>query len=868
MYRTGLGRVAEAKHKEMGMLMLRGLGPIAVSLVAGVALLCPISRAEAGDPSRAVSVDIPAQPLEAALRLLARQGDVQIMFAPGVAAGIEGPAVSGEMSVREALGQLLRATSLRYEVADKDTIVIKAKSRPGASSAPTSEGSAGANTGPLESSLQEIVVTAQKRSERLQDVPIPVTVISSESLVGSGQLRLQDYYTRIPGLTVAPDDFGVATVTIRGITTGDNTNPTVGITVDDIPYGSSTALGNGPEVPDFDPSDLSHIEVLRGPQGTLYGASSLGGLIKYVTVDPSTDAVSGRVEADLNDVYNGDGVGYGARAAVNVPLSDTVAVRASGFARRDAGYVNNVLTGQRGVNWGDAEGGRLSGLWRPEDGISLKINAMFENTTTHGSPNVEVGTGAVGAGAGVTTLGDLQQSNVRDIGGFAKRIQAYSAVFSADLGWATLKSLSGYSINQYSDSYDFSSTLGPLVQSGYPGTGFNGFGVGGAPVFVEGKTDKFTQELRLANATGSQLEWLVGLFYNHENSPANENIVAADPYTGIGVAQFAHIVYPSTFEEYAGFADVTYHFTQAFSLQLGARESENHQSYTESYTGPYDLVAFGEPGPYVQPTVYSKDNSFTYLVTPELKLAPDWMVYARLASGYRPGGPNINGASTGLPSEYRPDTTRNYELGTKAAFLDRTLSVDASLYYIDWKDIQLSLTAPVTGLSYNANGSSAKSQGVEISVEEKPLKGTTLGAWVAFNEAELTQGFPASSSALGSAGDPLPYSSRFSGSLSLDQEIVLTGRVTGVAGATLSYVGDREGAFAAAGTANLRQDLPAYAKTDLRAGIKWDAWNINLFANNVADKRGLLNGGLNTYNPNAFVFIQPRTVGVSVARSF
>ena len=493
---------------------------------------------------------------------------------------------------------------------------------------------------------------------------------------------------------------------------------------------------------------------------------------------------------------------------------------------------------------------------------------MFENTTTHGSPNVKGGAAATGAGAAVTALGDLQQSNVRGVGGFAKRIQAYNAVFSADLGWATLKSLSGYSINQYSDSYDFSSTLGPLVQSGYPGTGFNGFGVGGAPVFVVGKTEKFTQELRLANATGEQLEWLVGVFYNHENSPAMENIVAADPFTGIGVAQFAHIVYPSTFQEYAGFADVTYHVTPALSLQFGARESENRQSYTESYSGPYDLIAFGEAGPYVQPTVYSKDNSFTYLVTPEFKIAPDWMVYARLASGYRPGGPNINGASAGLPSEYRPDTTRNYELGTKAAFLDRRLSVDASVYYIDWRDIQLSLTAPVTGLSYNANGSSAKSQGVEISVESKPLPGTTLGAWVALNQAELTQGFPAASSAIGSAGDPLPYSSRFSGSLSIDQEVVLTGRLTGIAGATVSYVGDREGAFAAAGALNPRQNLPAYARTDLRAGLKWDAWTMNLFANNVADKRGLLNGGLNTYNPNAFVFIQPRTVGISVARSF
>jgi len=862
------------------MSELRSQWRVLVMCVAACCLLYWAPTAYANDlTSRELKFDIPAQALSSAIIAFSEQTGVQVITSGAQVTGLTTAGVSGKFSIARALERLLNGTGLKYEAVGSTAVALTPNVGSGKAPGDALDRGAGRTlSDPIHSvtsvqvqkdttsevkggpsdHLEEIVVTAQKRAERQQDVPIPLTVVNTEALVSSGQLRIQDYYQRIPGLTVAPDDFGAATVTIRGISTGDYTNPTVAITVDDIPFGSSTALGNGPEVPDFDPSDLSHLEVLRGPQGTLYGASSLGGLIKYVTVDPSTEAFSARVEGDVNDLSHGDGVGYGARAAANIPLNDSLAVRLSGFARRDAGYVDNILTGQRGVNWGNVEGGRLSALWHAAPGVSLKLSAWFEDTTTHGSANVELGPGS----------GALVQSNVRNIGGFEKRIQAYSANLSADLGWAQLKSLSGYSINEYRDSFDFSSGLGGLVESGIPGTGFDGYGVSGAPIFVFGKTNKFTQELRLASPGGGKLDWLAGVFFNHEDSPATENILAAAQFTGVSVATFANIVFPSTFAEYAGFADLTYHFTDKFELQLGARESQNRQSYRETYTGPYDLVAFGEAGPYVQSTVHSKDNSFTYLVTPQFKISPDVMVYARVASGYRPGGPNINGGSSGLPSVYKPDTTRNYELGLKSALLERTLSIDASLYYIDWQNIQLYLTAPVTDLAYNANGSGAKSEGVELSVESKPLAGMTIAAWVAGNRAVLRQSFPSSSSALGFAGDRLPYSSRFSGSVSIDQEMLITNGLSGVVGGTVSYVGDREGVFAAAGGPNERQDFPAYTKVDLRAGIKWDGWSVSAFANNLTDRRGLLNGGLNTYNPAVFVLIPPRTIGLSVARSF
>jgi iron complex outermembrane receptor protein len=148
--------------------------------------------------------------------------------------------------------------------------------------------------------LEEIVVTAQKREERLQDVPIPTTAIAGQTLVDSNQLRIQDYYTSAPGLNLTNNGEGQSVISIRGLTTGAGANPTVGIVVDDAPFGSTRSMA-GSFAPDIDPGDLARVEVLRGPQGTLYGASSLGGLVKFVTVDPSPDALSGRVQADTNN---------------------------------------------------------------------------------------------------------------------------------------------------------------------------------------------------------------------------------------------------------------------------------------------------------------------------------------------------------------------------------------------------------------------------------------------------------------------------------------------------------------------------------------------------------------------------------------
>ena len=199
--------------------------------------------------------------------------------------------------------------------------------------------------------------------------------------------------------------------------------------------------------------------------------------------------------------------------------------------------------------------------------------------------------------------------------------------------------------------------------------------------------------------------------------------------------------------------------------------------------------------------------------------------------------------------------------------LDGALTYDASLYYIDWRHIQIYVLDAAITTAYLANAGNAKSQGAELSVQARPVKGLTLTAEAALDDAHLTQDFPANPNDVGITGDRLPFSSRFSGSLGADQEFPLTGRVKGFAGATLAYVGAREGEFPAPTQPRVR--FPAYAKTDLRTGIRFESWTANLFVNNAADRRGIVGGGT-AYFGTGYVanYIQPRTVGLSLTKLF
>ncbi len=869
--------------------MMRALGSVATRALPLLAVACALAlgneAAAAVDFRNPVQFDIPPQPLSSALVQFADTVGVQFT-APGESLDrYRSPGVRGTYSPDVALKTILGDTGFTYRQIDAGTVAIgrpEATPKPRASSGeePSREGKEGKTSsssafrvaqagveggagsaasmtggdqspGPKPATLEEVVVTAQKREERLQDVPVPVTAISAGTLVENNQLRIQDYYSSVPGLTMTSQGNGDVTLAIRGITTGYATNPSVGITIDDVPYGSSSVLTNGSlYLPDLDPSDLARVEVLRGPQGTLYGASSIGGLLKFVTLDPSTQGLSGQVQASGNWIRNGAEAGYAFRGSVNVPLGDTFAIRASAFTRRDPGYIDNPTFHIDGVNRADVAGGHFSALWKPSDDLSVKVNALLQNTDSDGNSDVLL-----------TGSGGLTQATLPNSGVFSLRVRLYSATVNARLGGVELTSVTGYGINKAAVTGDSSGNFG-----GAGGFSDTNFGVTGAVGSTYTETKKFTQEVRLTSSVGNVFDWLAGGFYTHEQSPTRQPIYAADGATGVPVGLLFQSDFPSTFSEAAAFADITIHFTDRFDVQVGGRYSSNRQVYDETDIGPLIPLFFGTPAPLVNPTEHSTDHAVTYLFTPELKITPNLMAYARLASGYRPGGPNADAILFGFPSQYGADKTYNYELGIKGEALDRKLSFDASAYYINWKDIQISLFS-ATGFVFYDNAGSAKSEGFELSGQARPLSGLTLSAWVSWNEAVLTSDLPAAGTTVGTSGDRLPYSSRWSGNFSAKYEHPLNGTMSMFAGGTVSHVGDREGAFNSVFTPNTpRPVFPAYAKTDLSLGVHYDTWTVTGFVTNVTDRRGVLSNV--AFLTNYANYIQPRTAGVSVGKSF
>ncbi len=702
---------------------------------------------------------------------------------------------------------------------------------------------------PEEASPQDIVVTANKRAERLKDVPASITAISAEALVGRGANGFEDYAAKSPGLNInnASAGGGLNQISIRGVTTGGGGNPTVGFYIDDAPFGSSTNLGGGAIfAPDLDPSDLARIEVLRGPQGTLYGAGSMGGLIKFVTQSPNFDQFSGRIQVDGNQV-DGGGTGYGVRAAANIPLSGNLGLRVSGFDRWDPGFVDDAARDARNVNGARFVGGRASLAWRINDDWSIRASALIQHQSGHGTSTEDFD-----LATGKLLYGDLRQVRAPGTGALRATYNLYDVRIEGHLGWAELVSATSYGKLSSRINTDATPLYGPMLSDalGLPGLG--------AAIQGQSNLEKVTQELRLSSPANQAFAWQVGLFYTHEQSMVTQELPLFMAATGgplpVSLPSALKVSVPSTFSEIAVFGDATYRFSSRFDITAGLRYSRNRQSADEGTNG----FLVGPPS-----TVHlaSRDGSLTYMITPRLHLSDNMMVYARVASGYRPGGPNI--VVTNVPASYKPDTLTNYEVGLKTDLFHRLLSVEASAFYIDWKDVQLLQISPL-GTSYYSNAGKAASKGAEISVSLRPARGFVIDGNLSFIDATLGRALPLPT--VGAKGDALPFTPRWSGQISAEYEFALGGDWTGTTGGDFRYIGDRQSGFAEE-VGEPRFQLPAYNVVDLHAGVRKDGLSLNFYVKNIGNNIGQENGFI--LGPIVQVsVIRPRTFGFSIAKTF
>jgi outer membrane receptor protein involved in Fe transport len=786
--------------------------------------------------------------------------------------------------------------------------------------------------------LEEVIVTAQKRTERLQDVPNAVTAISVDRLQNEAANGLQDYFREIPGLSVQGSQ-GAEQISIRGITSSGFTGPTVGIYIDDTPIGTSVAGDHASSLaPDLDPGDLQQVEVLRGPQGTLYGAAAIGGLLKYVTVLPNLQDYSGRIEADGSSVDHG-GYGYTLRGAFNGPIvTDVLAITASGYFRQDPGYISNIgaidnpqtnqvlpSQGRTDINEDHDYGGRVAVLWKPEDDLAVKVSALFQHRQNDGG-----GYESINGLTQQPTSGDLNQISSAYTGASTVKLQVYNAALNWDLHWASLLSSTSYSQNSEQSVTDITGQLPPSPTSGFPPPGYPPFVFPNAgityfnpalsgpyytPVGLAYQTDKVTEELRLTSPSSQRLEWQAGLFYTNEETRGEQDISldnpatgAAYPVTGICAppaayaqpygpppcavmsytapagAVFDHSLDRSTYVEYAGYTNSTYHFTDDFSLAAGIRYSENRQTSNPYAVGVLNVVS-GSPYASSVENTKGSGNDLTYLVSPTLRISDDAMVYGRVATGYRPGGVNQLLPGSVIPTSFAPDKTTNYELGSKTTLFDGRMSINAAAFLINWSGVQLTAINPQDEF-YFANGRTARSKGVELEVVVRPLDGLTIRANGAYDSSSLTADIPLSEGVAGFKGDALPFAPNWTGALSADEAVRLGNGWTGHFGADYQYVGGEYvdfNSYPTPGNTSVlppsRTHLDSYGLINLRAGVSYDAWDVRLFVRNVADKRAFISESVihATYGltepggqfiADAGTPIMPRLIGITIVRSF
>lgn len=741
----------------------------------------------------------------------------------------------------------------------KSLLLASAVSIFGATVATAQTAPAPASAGNSSTTVETVVVTAEKKSESLQNVPMSVAVVSADSLVQQNLFQLSDIATRIPGLNYFGDQ--QSDLAIRGITTGGGTNPTVAVTIDDVAVGSSSYAGQS-LTPDLDPAILNQIEVLRGPQGTLYGANSLGGLIRYVTKDPDPNNFWGKVEAD-GETVDGGNDGGGLRGSMNVPvLTDQVGLLVSGFLRDDPAYIDDVYPGvdKKDSNANHAYGGRAALLIAPTSHLTINLSTLVQRKAT-------VGTGDEYLNSNYQPqTGDLQQSSL--LGNYHSYDLINSARVNYDFGFANLTSVTGYSVIKDNSVQDVTQQFQSLIPILDYYTGFTASPTDRVLINQAHSNKKVSEELRLASEGPTNLEWMIGAFYTREQTSTAQIVNAEDT---AGPLNIASIVAPSTYWEAAIFANATYHFTDQFDIQVGDRFAGNKQAFSDDTSGPLDILEDGVPS-YDIPTGHSHEDSDTWLISPRYHFTDDLMGYIRIASGYRPGGPNID-----LPSvtnkTFQSDSVINYEAGVKGTALGGSLTYDGDVFYIDWSRIQLSETDPVSESEFFGNGSSARSFGLEGSATYRPWDGMTIDADAAYTNAELTASLPIgpSSDIYAKSGQALPFSPKFSGNLSAQQNWVLVDDWSAYAGGTLSYMSQRYGVFPESSSVT-RISLPGFTQLDLRAGVEDDTWSLGLFIRNINNARGFLYGQL--LNPASAAEgyevtpIRPRTFGISVSKSF
>ncbi len=700
--------------------------------------------------------------------------------------------------------------------------------------------------------ISEVIVTATRRSESIQNVPSEVTALTGGNLEKLNARGLEEFSGFVPGLSIQQTNPGVTLISIRGVTTGTQASNAVGLYLDDVPLGSSSSFAGGYEALSVETFDLSRVEVLNGPQGTLYGANSLGGAVKYVTAAPNLTDYHGALEVEGTATNHG-GSNDGVRGMLNVPLvQDRIALRLDGYQQYDSGYVQDPTHDRGDQGAGHTLGFRASLLAQITPKLDVRINAFDQHVRVDGLNLVERDNVSHQPTTGIYDQNFPTEQNAFN------EIRLISADINYDFGFAKLSSITSAQQSDIKSTADISLLYGAVL----------GAALGPAAVTpYDNPTDLFTkkvtQEVRLTSRANHTFEWTAGVYYTSEDSQSFTSIRNTDDPNGyiLGAFPIFTATIPTHYEEISGFGDGTYFITPRLDLTFGIRYSHDDQNFTQSSIG-----LFNNPAAPFTPSVTpnkSSEDVVTYLINPRYRINDNAQVYFRAASGFRPGGPNyVLSAGTGGPS-FNSDSLWTYELGAKLAFMQRKLTLDGAIYDSEWSNIQLQ--AVENGVTQIENAGDARIRGADLDATyQTPFRGLSFFGQFTYTDAFLTTTAPALG--IDYKGARLPVTPKYDFAIGETYNFKIWGNRD--ARFTLSdrYTGSRTSGYAGSPISPV-YNLNAYHQVDADLTVTLrENLDLSIYARNLLDQKGEI--AANTVNqaviptaPTLVSLVRPLTAG-------
>lgn len=748
-------------------------------------------------------------------------------------------------------------------------------------------------------SLDEIVVTAEKFISTVQSTPISVSAISGDQLAESGITSVEGLAHEVPGLSMRTAGPGQTEYEARGLASNGGASPTVGFYLDEIPLSSPAASQTGKVVMDPNLYDTARIEVLRGPQGTLYGSGSMGGTVRVITNQPVLHEFQGSVQGTLSDTQGGSGNG-GGNFMMNIPLGEVLALRIVGSDSYRSGWIDRIVLNdypthtapgtfgsvlnapvqsvKTDANTEYLYGARASLLFQPSDDFSMTASALWQHLALGAYDEFD-------SPPGPNYLARYEAFPVNEP--TADVIHIYGLTVKGDLGFADLTSATSYWKRYSTQTQDASGSLyytsyEEYVNQPSPAPPFPP--LLRVPYSEIDPSRQFSQEIRLGSREDDRVHWVTGAFYSDlrstwiENDSSPNNTVS---YQGT----YFEANNPYHVEQLAFFADGSYKLTDTLKLSAGLRWYRYQSSQDEQEWGlvPY-IAPNAAPGPPIN--TRAADRGFNPRVDLSYSPTKDFTGYISASKGFRPGGANEQlpqPACPAAPLNFSSDSVWDYELGEKARMFDGWLSINSDVYYIKWYGVQQSVTLPC-GYQYQANAGNARSFGPELEIRAKLTTEWTLSASGAYTDVKLTDPSAAyteylmtgairpsgntwCASADGCTG-PILNVPKATGSLALDYATTLATNYRLTARIADSWVGptmDEAYYF------GIR--LPPYSLSNARVGLSRDRWSVSLFVDNLTNKVALLTSNNTSFQFNVpwqirYATNQPRTFGTQLDYRF